>query len=50
MNKDGIGIGDYSDFNNNSQVLQNINQTNGFTIVSANQSLNKANKGVKHVN
>ena len=25
MNKEGIGMGDYSDFNNNSQIIQNIN-------------------------
>ena len=28
IHKEGsIGMGDYSDFNNNSQVVQNINQT-----------------------
>ena len=51
INKDGLGMGDYSDFNNNSQVIQNINSTNGFTIVStANQSMTKPHKGIKHVN
>ena len=27
------GIGDYSDFNNNSILVQNATSTNGFTIV-----------------
>lgn len=50
LQKDGVGMADYSDFNNNSQLMQNINSTNGFTIVSATQSINNSQKGLKQVN
>jgi len=52
--KEGVGIGDYSDFNNNSLLVQNATSINGFTIVGGahtSQNTNsKSNKGVKYSN
>jgi len=49
------GIGDYSDFNNNSILVQNATSTNGFTIVGGaqtaqNNTTNNSRKGVKYSN